>query len=437
MKDIKCKKHTFPSGAKLFYAKNDVNKLTEVRVYFDCGARVEDIPGLAHFSEHMFFTGTETKTKEQITKEYYDFINVNAATSTKVIYFTGKIFTEKLKEYFDTVGELILQSTFSEAAVEKERPIIEQEISGSNTQYRGKAYMFNRYNLTGQREQKDGVLGSKKTISTITEKEVKDFVHRYFVANNMEVVICSPLSFAKVKSILSKSLAKTLPVNPELQPMEYMHDSVKNSKFLKVKSVDIEGTYLYLNFKIDTGYADYVYLDKLNFILSMVNATTGGIMDDLRLEKSLVYSSWFDLTTLKDNSYLTFYTECETENINEVVKTVANYLNKINKNGFTQQQLDDLKLRMKHERMSEVRHPYTITERVYTNNKMWGKMISDKAMDKMFMNMTLEECNEIFRGVFAIPDVSMSIYGKAKKEDIMPKNELLTLFDFKDSNSKE
>ena len=46
-------------GAILYYAKNNISKTTLVDVDFACGSRCDTIPGLAHFAEHMFFTGTK------------------------------------------------------------------------------------------------------------------------------------------------------------------------------------------------------------------------------------------------------------------------------------------------------------------------------------------------------------------------------------------
>ena len=91
---MKFKQTTLPHGGKLYYVKNRINESTAVDINFDCGSRFDTIPGLAHFTEHMFFTGTEKYTKEDIAKKYFNFIDVNAGTSTRYINFNGQIFTK-------------------------------------------------------------------------------------------------------------------------------------------------------------------------------------------------------------------------------------------------------------------------------------------------------------------------------------------------------
>ena len=51
-------------------------------------------------------------------------------------------------------------------------------------------------------------------------------------------------------------------------------------------------------------------------------------------------------------------------------------------------------------------------------------------IDKIIKNITLEECNAIFREIFANPRVSLTTYGDATKADVMSKAEFNKLFKF-------
>ena len=77
----KFKQIKLANGGKLFYAKNNISKTTKVELSFPCGGRCDTIPGLAHFTEHLFFSGTEKLNKAEVNKKYKHFINTNAYTS--------------------------------------------------------------------------------------------------------------------------------------------------------------------------------------------------------------------------------------------------------------------------------------------------------------------------------------------------------------------
>ncbi|MBR6778862.1 MAG: insulinase family protein [Clostridia bacterium] len=247
---MKYKQIELSNGAILRYTKNNINTITSTEIMFDCGARCDTIPGLAHFTEHMFFSGTDTMTKEEISKKYFDFINVNAYTSPNYIVFAGDVFTKEFGEYLSTVKDMITKSTFKQSAVDKEIPVVQQEIARNNDNFRRKANEFNNYSLTHMKYFKDEVLGSNESVGSIKSKDVKDFVKKYFVAQNAEIYVVSPLPFAKVKKLVEKNLVMHLPSNKKFAKLPLYSDYVVDNTFYEVKQQDIDKCYLNINFVV-------------------------------------------------------------------------------------------------------------------------------------------------------------------------------------------
>ena len=174
--------HVFNSGAELIYQKNNVTKSTALKICFACGSRCDgEIYGLSHFCEHMFFTGTKTENKQQISKQYFDFIDVNAFTNAQEISFLGEIFTSELKNYLALVAKLITKSTFSPENVEEEKKVVLQEIVQDSDDYNRNAIRHFSYLLFDKIFYDKGVLGNKKSVSMITSDMVKNYVKKYLV----------------------------------------------------------------------------------------------------------------------------------------------------------------------------------------------------------------------------------------------------------------
>ena len=124
------KLYTFDSGLKLLYEVNNINKSTSIEIGFDCGARCDgENAGLSHFCEHMFFTGTDKLSKQEVSKRYFDFIRANAYTSNTDIVFNGTIITSKLASYLRCVQDMICNSNFNTIAVEEEKKVVYSTIS--------------------------------------------------------------------------------------------------------------------------------------------------------------------------------------------------------------------------------------------------------------------------------------------------------------------
>ena len=424
---MKFKQTNLPNGGKLYYVKNRINESTAVDINFDCGSRFDTIPGLAHFTEHMFFTGTKDLTKEDIAKKYFDFIDVNAGTSVRYINFNGQLFTKEFADYLKTVAMMITKSTFSEENVKNEIPVVQQEIARQKDKYRSLSMWLNDYSLFGRPEFKNGNLGSQKSVSSIKSEDVKEYVKKYFVANNLEVFVSSPYSLSKVKKLVAKNLSNQLPVNKNFEKQPYFYYSVKNKNFHKVETKDIPKSYIYINFFGKRNRWNFDFKRKFGLVMDMLNDYSEGILNALRLKKSLVYGAEIQDAYYEENSIVTFSTECDKENVNEVVATLAKYLKDIAKNGFTQAQLDKAKRLYEYGEATKELRVKKLAGRLY-QFKYYGKVLKVKDAKKAIKSATLEEVNTLYREVFKNPTVSLLVYGDATKEEVINKKDFNNIF---------
>ena len=236
------------------------------------------------------------------------------------------------------------------------------------------------------------------------------------------------MSVGHVKKLLVK-FSNSLPNKANYQPLPMKFLDIVDDSFFKIDHNDIKKSYLFLNFTFNHNYLERDFKTKLDVVMSMVNNYTDGLQKQMRLEKSLVYGCYFSQNYYLTNATATLYTECEKGNINEILKTTADYIKSKLQNGFTQAELDKYKREWKYD--EEVKEPRTNKYMTNLNHlALYGDVRKKKYIDKLIKNITLEECNALFREVFAVPRVSSTIYGDATKDDIMGKTEFKNLFKF-------
>lgn len=417
-----------PFGGKLYYKKNKLTKSTMVKLQFMCGAREGTIPGLAHFTEHMFFTGTTEKDKKQISKQYFDFIGANAHTNIKEICFTGNVFTNEFDAYLNTVAELITKSSFSQKNVDAEIPVVQQEIAVDKDKYYSLANAANNYNLFKQEVFKNRVLGNEESVASIKSKDVKNYVKKHFVANNLRAYVASPMSANKVKKLVSK-FANNIPHKQDFAGLPLVFLDLKNDKFFDLNTQTIKKNYLFLNFAFNRNYLEQDFKVKCGVVKDMIDNFTDGIQKQLRFEKSLVYGADFFVQYHLTQSVATLYTECEKGKINDILKTTAEYIKDKLANGFNQAELDKFKREWKYN--EAIKEPRTSKYMSKLDSlAIYGKLLKKSEIDKIIKNITLDECNAIFAEIFATPRVSLTIYGDASKADVISKAEFNKLFKF-------
>lgn len=424
----KYKQINLSRGGKLYYVKNNISKSTMVRISFDCGSRCDTIPGVAHFTEHMFFTGTKTMAREQINKKYFDFIGSNASTGSGDIVFEANLFTKEFEEYVKTVAMLVTESTFEQKEVEKEARVIQQEIARSKDKYNRIADFKNRFNLTGLDLYKDyGALGTEESVATIKSVDIKNFVEKYFIANNLEVFVTTQLSAKKVKQIIENNLVKKLPVNNNFQKLPYFINYVQNSNFKHLETNKIGKNYIFINFKHNYNIFDFDFRAKASVTMDMVNDYSSGILKLLREQKSLVYSGGFNAYIKNDKEFVTtFYTECVSKNVNAVIETVAEYFKNIVKVGFTEDQLKQAKRNIKYGRDTREPRVGRLLGKL-SDFGLYGKVLKNEISDRM-KTVTLEECNELFKELFFNSEISYTVYGDIKKEELISDKKFDELF---------
>ena len=411
------KVYKFNSGLILYYTNNKINNATSIEISFDCGSRCDgDIPGLSHFCEHMFFTGTDKMSKLEVSNKYFDFIKVNAYTSTDDIVFTGNIMTSKLPQYLDAVYDMICNSEFSSKAVEDEKKIVIQEIVQSKDNYARKAEELLQTDLYKLDYYAKSVLGSIESVSKITNKDVKKYVKKYFVNNNCYISICSPLSFNKVKSVIKNFFEQKMPVN-NLKPLPYREEKLLEGTEVNIHKADIEKSFLAIVFKSMHDGLDVKRKVALNIICNIIEDISDGLTKELRIDNGLIYSMGASYMVSKLNSFICVRTEISQENIKPCIDVIIDYIKKVAIEGFSKEQFNKELEIENYYWQTKIDSPNRMRENLMSY-RFYQKFITDKTIHNIVKDIDLEYINEVAKELFTNPMVQVFVYGNIDKKDV-------------------
>lgn len=416
-----------PFGARLMYVKNKINKTTNVEISFMGGSSEEKIPGLAHFVEHLFFSGTDKLSAQEVKKQYFDFSVANAYTNFRDITFMGRIFTNELEKYLSTVAMLITESTFSPKAIENEKKIVIQEINSSKDDNRTNFYDTDLSKIFDRDMLNENVIGSEKSVKSIKQKDVLDFVNNYFVANNVDVYICTPLSAGKVKKMVIDALLSKLKVTDNFKKPKLFYFNTADFNYYQSIYKDIGKMYLSIDFKVNHNVYDLDFYVKEKLIRYMINDISYGLMKTLRQDKSLVYYADYNLTYEEDASFVQIITESDKNNANQIIETVAEYVKDSKEKGFLPEQFEKAKRIIRYSHESRTFTPIDFLDKLYEFRK-YGKILDSEKIYTQIMSTTLEECNALINDIFDTTNLGCTLYGDVKKKDIMTEKKFFKLF---------
>jgi predicted Zn-dependent peptidase len=120
-----------PNGLIVLTERMENMRSVAMGVWIKSGSRCETAEdnGISHFVEHMLFKGTHSRSAQQIAREM-DSIggNLDAFTGKETICFSVKSLAEHVPIALDVLADMVLNPTFDETDIERERKVILEEI---------------------------------------------------------------------------------------------------------------------------------------------------------------------------------------------------------------------------------------------------------------------------------------------------------------------
>lgn len=176
-----------------------------------CGTRDEGgfHSGIAHFTEHTIFKGTEHKSSRVISS-YLDKLGgeLNAFTTKEEIVIHSTVLKEDLGKAASLLLELATCPTFPEEEIAIEKGVVIDEIKSYKDSPADDVYDQFEENLFAGHPLGRSILGTPASVRKITSKELKRFTQERFTPENMALAIVADIDEKKLEENVRKLVGK-------------------------------------------------------------------------------------------------------------------------------------------------------------------------------------------------------------------------------------
>src|ERR1700744_5894898 len=159
-----------------------------IGIWMKTGSRDEspEVNGISHFSEHMVFKGTKTRTARDIARQV-DSIggNMDAFTGKETICFNIKVLDEHLPIAVDILSDLVLHPVFDGKEIVRERGVILEEIKMDEDNPDYLVHEIFTQNFFKDHPLGKPILGTKETVRRFDQPAILDYYGGKFAAGNM------------------------------------------------------------------------------------------------------------------------------------------------------------------------------------------------------------------------------------------------------------
>ena len=179
--------HTLNNGMRLAHV-NTADTVAHLGIIVNAGSRDEKARehGLAHFTEHMFFKGTKKRKSFHIFSRIEDAGGeLNAYTNKEETAIHTSFLKDDYERAIELLSDIILNSTFPEKELQKEKDVIIEEI---NSYLDSPAELiFDEFDEQIFSDISIGrsILGTPETIKSFTQNDVFQFIVKNYIASEM------------------------------------------------------------------------------------------------------------------------------------------------------------------------------------------------------------------------------------------------------------
>lgn len=296
-------------------------------LWFNVGSRDErpNQAGLTHFMEHMMFKGTPTKGPLDISM-HFDRLGaeLNAFTSKEYTCYYARFVDDKLEDALSVLAEMVIESNFSQDAIDTEREVVIEEIARSEDT--PDDYVYELYSQSNLPNHPCGlpVLGTRDRVGSYRHADCVDFHAEHYHAGNLTLAAAGNVDHDQLVTLAKRYFASMKPGKKEhrklLQP--------QFSSGLFSQKRDIEQAHIVY------GVPWLPLGNERRYIATVLTTILGGSMSsrlfqEVREKRGLVYSIYAMQAGYQGVGQWCIYAGTRPSNTQEVMRLIRSELDAI------------------------------------------------------------------------------------------------------------
>lgn len=319
-------KTVLANGVRVLTQKIPHVRTVSMGVWVNVGARDEKQTenGISHFIEHMIFKGTRKRTAGQIAREF-DAIggHTNAFTAMELTCYYAKVMDAQLETMVDILSDIFLNSKFDRDEVEKERPIILQEIGMVEDSPEEYLQILSTNNCWGNHPLGRSILGCRDNVVRFEAATMRRFFQNFYQPDQILVAAAGNLDhdhFIRLIGPAFETIQARHHLSARLPPL--------GRRAISATYRDLEQIHI----SIETDGLSLV--DPRRYILSLLNTILGGNMSsrlfqEIRENQGLAYSVYSFTQTHVDAGTFGIYMGVSPDKVGDAVPMALGELEKI------------------------------------------------------------------------------------------------------------
>jgi predicted Zn-dependent peptidase len=409
------RKDTLSNGIRVVSETLPKSRSVSIGVWVKVGSRHEpqEIGGVSHFIEHLFFKGTKKRTAKDIAIEM-DSIGgeMNAFTSQETTTYYAKVVDEHLPIAIDLLSDILIGSRFDPFEMEKERKVILEEIKGVEDTPDDFIHELFTNTVWPNNSLGRPILGTRETIKGMKHEDIISYIENYYSPREIVISVAGNFEHARLVELLNTSfgmLSRTGVAKKEISPV-FNRDVI-------VKKKQLEQVQICLGCKgMNYTHEDRFAVSALNTVLG--NSMSSRLFQEVREQNALAYSIYSYVTSYRDTGLVTIYAGTDPSNTLEVIRLIMKELRKIKHEGITAAEELRVKNQIKGSLVLSLESSNSHMSRIARQEIYFGKYLSMDDIIKGVEKVSKEQVQGLAQQLFTPESISLAILGPMSRADV-------------------
>lgn len=317
-----------PNGLTVATAEMPHMASVSLGLWIGVGGRYEpaELNGVSHFIEHLLFKGTRRRSAKEISQAVEGIGGyLNAFTGEESTCFYSRARHDRFEELLDVLTDMLLDSRFDPADIDKERSVIKEELAMYLDQPQHLVHEILNETLWPDQPLGRPLTGTEKTLDAITRAELIGFQQRNYVSPCTLVAAAGHLRHRHIVRTVAR-VARRFPRGK--RPSYVPARCEQRRPQVRLRTRATEQTQLALGIRTCSRH------DERRFALRLLNTLLGENMSSrlfqvVREDRGLAYSIFSTLSFFDDVGTLTIGAGLDVENLTQALKLVIRELRRL------------------------------------------------------------------------------------------------------------
>lgn len=410
------RKTTFQNGLRLVTERLEGTKAVTVLVLVGAGSRYEsqEIRGISHFLEHMFFKGAEKFKNTKEVSEAIDSVGgeFNAFTGKEYAGYYVKVASESLEVACDVLADMLINSKFKQEEIEKERGVILEEYNMyQDTPMYQIGWNFENL-IFGDQPLGWDQIGTKELIKSVSHKDFVEYKSKLYTPDNTVIAVAGNIDHKVVTEMVGKYFE--MESGEKAYNFEALEDKDGGNIYLKEKKTE--------QAHIAVGFPGYPESHKDHWALKLLAVILGGNMSSrmflgVREAKGLSYYIHTSTDNYMDGGVIVTNAGVDLQRIDEAIMGIINEYRIVRDDDVPVAELKKAKSYLKGKMVLNLEDCEEFAHLLAKYELLHGAAKDPEEIMKMIDKVTVDDISRVAKDLFKEGKMKLAVIGPFEDEE--------------------